>query len=223
MVLEQQCAALEAVLFSAGEPSDPARLAEALETDEATVAQLAEQLEAYYQETGSALQVLSLGGSYQLTTRAEHGEVIRRALEIKRNTPLSNAAMEALTIIAYNQPVTKGFVERVRGVDSGSVVNTLVERGLLEEAGRIEVPGRPVTYRTTAQFLRCFGMSSLEDLPPLPTDTEPDLFAADGEDAESPETELSESADRPEEENIETVEDAYPTEETAEEPPEDTE
>lgn len=214
--MNPNCAALEAVLFSTGEPTELQRLAEALETDADSVAQLAAQLDACYRESGSALQVLSLGGSLQLTTRPEQAEVIRRALEIKRNTPLSNAAMEALTIIAYNQPVTKGFVERVRGVDSGSVVNTLVERGLLEEAGRIEVPGRPVTYRTTAQFLRCFGLSSLEELPPLPTDEEqPDLFAAEPDDAADDLTDTP--AELPEEENIETVEELDAPEDTEDE------
>ncbi len=215
MNMEPTCAALEAVLFSAGEPTEPARLAEALETDEESVTALAAQLDAFYTETGSALQVLSLGGSYQLTTRPAHADVIRRALEIKRNTPLSNAAMETLTIIAYNQPVTKGFVERVRGVDSSSVVNTLVERGLLEEAGRIEVPGRPVTYRTTAQFLRCFGLSSLADLPPLPTDSEqPDLFDAEPETGTELPAEPAENDTPQEAENIETVEDLTEEEQT---------
>ena len=177
MRLDEQTAALEAVLFASGEPAERPRLAEALGLPEETVTALAEQLDRFYEETGSALQVLTLGDTLQLATRAAHADVIKAALEVKRNTPLSNAAMEALTIIAYNQPVTKGFVERVRGVDSSSVVNTLVDRGLLEEAGRIDVPGKPVTYRTTAHFLRCFGLQSLDDLPPLPNSSEqPDLF-----------------------------------------------
>ena len=176
MKLEYNCAALEAILFASGEPLETDRLAEALGTEPDEIRQLAAQLSAHLDETGSALQLLSLGDSWQLSTRAEFAQEIRNALEIKRNTPLTNAAMETRTIIAYNQPVTKGFVERVRGVDSSSVVNTLVDRGLLEEAGRIEVPGRPVTYRTTAHFLRTFGLRSLEDLPPLPTQAEPSLF-----------------------------------------------
>ena len=175
--LEFDCAALEAVLFAAGEPMEGDRLAEALGVPSYDLAPLANQLSRMYEESGSALQLLILGNSYQLTTRAEYADAVKAALEIRKNTPLSNAAMETLTIIAYNQPVTKGFVERVRGVDSGSVVNTLVERGLLEEAGRIEVPGRPLAYRTTAHFLRCFGLSSLADLPPLPNSEESDLFA----------------------------------------------
>ena len=211
MKLERLCAALEAVLFAAGEPMETERLAEALGADPEhplpadEIRAAAAALAAYYEETGSGLQLLQLGESLQLTTRADYAPEIKAALEVKRNTPLSNAAMEALTIIAYNQPVTKGFVERVRGVDSGSVVNTLVERGLLEEAGRIEVPGRPVTYRTTAHFLRTFGLQSLADLPPLPTGTEPDLFEVQTEADEFPD-ETEAVTDEPETDNLETVE-----------------
>ncbi|MBQ5334697.1 MAG: SMC-Scp complex subunit ScpB [Oscillospiraceae bacterium] len=203
MKLDFECAAMEAVLFAAGEPLETARLAEVLETDRKTVQETAERLAAFLTESGSALQLLTLGDCYQLSTAAVHAETVRRALEVKRNTPLSNAAMEVLTIIAYNQPVTKGFVERVRGVDSSSVVNTLTERGLLEEAGRIEVPGRPVTYRTTAQFLRCFGLSSLDDLPQLPSNAETDPFTVQSaEDELTPE----DSDETPPEENLETIE-----------------
>ena len=202
MALESTCAALEAVLFAAGEPTETARLAEALGCTEDEVHDRAARLAAFLDETGSALQLMQLGESYQLTTRAEYAEPIRAALEVKRNTPLSNAAMETLTIIAYNQPVTKGFVERVRGVDSSSVVNTLVERGLLEEAGRIELPGRPVTYRTTAQFLRCFGLQSLADLPPLPESAEPELFEQETDDDPyedgADEAPVPDTADQPE-------------------------
>ncbi len=206
MKLEYEIAALEAVLFAAGEPMETDRLAEALGLEPDAVRDMAATLSAHLAETGSALQLLTLGDSFQLTTRAEFAEQIRAALEVKRNTPLSNAAMETLTIIAYNQPVTKGFVERVRGVDSGSVVNTLVERGLLEEAGRIEVPGRPVTYRTTAHFLRTFGLNSLAELPPLPTSGEPDLFEVQtGEEDLLPE-DAEELA--PELDNLETIESA---------------
>lgn len=208
MELERSCAALEAVLFAAGEPIECERLAEALEMTADEISAAADALSAALDASGSGLQLLRLGGSLQLTTRAEYAAEIRAALEIKRNTPLSNAAMETLTIIAYNQPVTKGFVERVRGVDSSSVVNTLVERGLLEEAGRIEVPGRPVTYRTTAHFLRTFGMESLAELPPLPTGSEQDLFEV--ETAED-ETFVPEQEDAPELDNLETVESAEET------------
>ncbi len=208
MKLEYLGAALEAVLFAAGEPMETDRLAEALGVTAEEITAAAGALMNALEESGSGLQLLVLGESWQLTTRADFAEEIRAALEVKRNTPLSNAAMETLTIIAYNQPVTKGFVERVRGVDSGSVVNTLVERGLLEEAGRIEVPGRPVTYRTTAHFLRTFGMQSLADLPPLPTSGEPDLF--DVQTAEGEDTVEDLAEDLPELDNLETVESADP-------------
>ena len=213
MKLEYQCAALEAVLFAAGEPMETDRIAEALGMTAEEIQAAAGALMTALEESGSGLQLLPLGKSWQLTTRAEFAEEIRAALEVKRNTPLSNAAMEALTIIAYNQPVTKGFVERVRGVDSGSVVNTLVERGLLEEAGRIEVPGRPVTYRTTAHFLRTFGMQSLADLPPLPTGSETeDLFEVQSAEGEDTVEEYEDAL--PELDNLETVETPEPDAET---------
>ncbi|MBQ9908003.1 MAG: SMC-Scp complex subunit ScpB [Oscillospiraceae bacterium] len=213
MKLEYQCAALEAVLFAAGEPMETDRIAEALGMTAEEIQAAAGALMTALEESGSGLQLLPLGESWQLTTRADFAEEIRAALEVKRNTPLSNAAMEALTIIAYNQPVTKGFVERVRGVDSGSVVNTLVERGLLEEAGRIEVPGRPVTYRTTAHFLRAFGMQSLADLPPLPTGSETeDLFEVQSAEGEDTVEEYEDAL--PELDNLETVETPEPDAET---------
>lgn len=207
MQIEFALGALEAVLFASGEPMEAARLAEALGIDEDTVRRLADLLTEQYDKRSSGLQLMKLDGAFQLTTRAEYAEQIRAALEVKRNAPLSNAALETLTIIAYNQPVTKGFVERVRGVDSSSVVNTLTERGLLEEAGRIEVPGRPVTYRTTAHFLRCFGLQSLADLPPLPNPEAPTMFDLDpdalSKDAEDMET-LPSAEEQ--EDNLETVE-----------------
>lgn len=210
MNIEFARASLEAVLFAGGEPMEIPRLAQALELDEDTVMRLAALLGEIYDKSGSALQLIRLGNAYQITTRAEYAEPIRQALEIKRNTPLSNAAMEVLTIIAYNQPVTKGFVERVRGVDSSSTVNTLTERGLLEEAGRIEVPGRPVTYRTTAQFLRCFGLQSLAELPPLPNPDAPTMFEMRLEDemaaAEDSPAEASDGIVSEEAENLETIE-----------------
>lgn len=162
---ENMLATAEAILFAAGEPMETERLAMTLNILERDVQPLLEQLAERYRETGSALQVMHLGDAWQLGTREEFAPMIRTALETKRMQPLSNAAMEALTIVAYNQPVSKGFVERVRGIDSSSVVNSLVDKGLLEEAGRIDVPGRPIAYRTTPLFLRTFGLSSLEELP----------------------------------------------------------
>lgn len=163
-------AAAEAILFAAGEPMETERLAQTLCILERDVPPLMERLSEKYADGG--LQILHLGDAWQIGTKAEYAPLIRTALETKRMQPLSNAAMEALTIVAYNQPVSKGFVERVRGIDSSSVINSLVDKGLLEEAGRIDVPGHPIAYRTTTLFLRAFGLSTLEELPaPKPAET----------------------------------------------------
>ena len=103
-----------------------------------------------------------------MCSKKEYGEYIRRVMDLKRNTPLSQAALEVLAVIAYNQPVTKAFVEQVRGVDCSGVVGSLTTKGLIEEKGRLELPGRPLLYGTTDNFLRCFQLESLDDLPPLP-------------------------------------------------------
>ena len=174
----------EAVLFASGEPVSAARLAQVLGCEIPVAYSVLDRVREYYELQGSAVEVLSLDGSYQMCTREKFAPHIRAALEIRRNQPLSQAAMEVLAIIAYNQPVTKSFVEQVRGVDSGSVVNTLVEKGLVEEAGRLELPGRPVAYGTTATFLRSFGLSGLEALPALPNQNGEDAAGAPNEEIE---------------------------------------
>lgn len=161
-------AAVEAVLFACAEPITLERLAQACEAEQSKVLTVLKQLALLYQEQKSAICIQQLGNAWQMCTRPAYAHTIERAMETKKAAPLSAAAMEALTIVAYNQPVSKGFVEHVRGVDSSSVVNTLVEKELLMEAGRLDVPGKPIAYATTPHFLRCFGLSSLEDLPPLP-------------------------------------------------------
>lgn len=164
--MDEQVTTIEAILFACGDPVETSRLAQVLEIAENAVPPLMEALQKRYEDTGSALRVMHLGDSWQIGTRQEYADIIRKAMEQERMRPLSNAAMEALTIVAYNQPVSKGFVERVRGIDSSSVINSLVDKGLLEEAGRIDVPGHPIGYQTTALFLRAFGLSSLDELPP---------------------------------------------------------
>ena len=156
---------LFAVLFAAGEPLEEARAAEALDLSVGELRSCAAGISAWLEEGELPLELRRLGSAYQLCTRPLYAGEIRRALELRRNTPLSPAALEVLAVIAYNQPVTRGFVEQVRGVDSSSVVSSLVEKGLVEEAGRLELPGRPIAYRTTAAFLRCFGLESLSELP----------------------------------------------------------
>lgn len=192
MKLTPKAAAMEAVLFACGDPVEPERLASAIGVEKGALSQLADMLDDAYSENQSSLTLLRLGGSYQLAVRTEYYDCVKAAAENKKNAPLSPAAMEVLTIIAYNQPVTKSFVEHIRGIDSSSVVNSLVEKGLLEEAGRLEVPGRPIAYRTTSVFLRCFGLSDIDDLPPLPghvkedfepllTDISPDDTSSEGD------------------------------------------
>jgi segregation and condensation protein B len=168
MELQEGIAITEAILFAAGEPVSVDRLSEAGGFDPETAVKLIGQLERKYNVSDSGLRIIRLDDSYQITTRAEYAPFIKTALDIKRHAPLSQAALEVLAVIAYNQPVTKAYVEQVRGVDSNSVVNTLAERGLIEEAGRLDLPGRPVTYRTTAAFLRSFGLSEIGGLPPFP-------------------------------------------------------
>lgn len=162
---------LEAVLFAAGDPLPTAKLAEALELTEEELAPLLEEYGHSLEAPERGFRLMRLEDCVQLTTKREHEKVVQQALQLRKNAPLSNAALEVLAIVAYNQPVTKSFVEQVRGVDSSSIVNSLTEKELLEEAGRLDVPGRPILYQTTPNFLRCFGLSSLEDLPKLPDES----------------------------------------------------
>lgn len=167
MEVKEKLGAIEAVLFAGGEPVELCRLAQSCGIDAGAVPTMINLLNERYDDCGSGVCIKNLDGSYQMCTREQFAPQIREALETKKNTPLSNAALEVLTIIAYNQPVSKGFIENVRGIDSSSVVNNLVEKVLIEEAGRLDVPGRPLVYRTTSNFLRCFGLGSLSELPPL--------------------------------------------------------
>lgn len=154
-----------AVLFAAGEPMSRERLASGLELDPETTGRLLDHLRDRLDERDAPFQLLKLGGQYQLATRERFTPAIQRVLNERRNAPLTPAALEVLAAVAYNQPVTRAYVEQVRGVDSSGIVASLVEKGLLEEAGRLELPGRPIAYRTTAHFLRTFGLSALDELP----------------------------------------------------------
>ncbi len=161
-------AAIEAILFASGEPLEITRIAEAMETDVETVRGYIFEIGASLDSRGSGICLLKLGDKYQLCSRKEYAPLIRAVLDLKKNIPLSNAALEVLAVVAYNQPVTKAYIEQVRGVDCSGVVNTLCQKGLLEERGRLELPGRPLLYGTTPNFLRCFCLTSLADLPELP-------------------------------------------------------
>lgn len=168
MNLKQTASMLEAVLFASAEPIEIEKLSSALELDEIFCRQALEALKNELEQRQSGLTLLQLENKYQLVTRKEFATQIRNVLEVKRNAPLSQAAFEVLAVIAYNQPVTKSFVEQVRGVDCSGVISSLCQKGLIEERGRLELPGRPLVYGTTSTFLRCFSMSSLDELPALP-------------------------------------------------------
>lgn len=173
MKFSESMAAVEAVLFACGEPIELEKLAAAAEIEKETAERIVERLNDRYNDQKSAFLIGKLDGSYQMMTRPEYARYIKTAMETRRQVPLSPAAMEVLAIVAYNQPVTRGFVDQVRGVDSSGVVRSLVERNLLEEHGRLsDVPGRPIAYRTTDNFLRCFGLNSLENLPSIPGSTD---------------------------------------------------
>lgn len=172
---------IEAILFASGEPMAVSRIAQAIETDVETVERLCEDIRQEYEMRKGGIHLVKLDDAYQFCTVSSAADAVRAALEIRRNTPLSQAALEVLAVIAYNQPVTKAFVEQVRSVDCGAVIQGLMLKGLVEERGRLELPGRPLLYGTTANFLRSFGLQSLTDLPPLPEEeqqrimTEPTL------------------------------------------------
>lgn len=170
--------ALEAILFASGEPLEILRIAEVLECDCEQIENIAQNLSNSLEERKSGLCLKKLGDKLQLCTKQEYAPVIRDILDLKRNTPLSSAAFEVLAVIAYNQPITKSFVEQVRGVDCSGVIATLCQRGLIEEKGRLELPGRPLIYGTTAHFLKSFCVSDLSELPPLPEHKEDELKKA---------------------------------------------
>lgn len=171
MEIKELRGAVEAILFACGEPVAVDRLAEVLETDEETIHYVCRELSEMLTDNRSGITLVRVDDRYQLCTVDKFAPQIRAILDIRRNTPLSAAAMETLAVIAYNEPVTKNFIERVRGVDCSGVVSSLVVKGLIEECGRLEVPGRPMLYKTTLQFLRCFGLESLDNLPALPGET----------------------------------------------------
>ncbi len=168
MTSNEMRAACEAILFASGEPVETVRIAEALETEAEVITGLMNDISAELDRRKSGICLLKLGNKYQLCSRVEYAPQVRAVLEKKKNIPLSPAAFEVLAVVAYNQPVTKAYIEQIRGVDCTGVISTLCQRGLLEEKGRLELPGKPLLYGTTPDFLRCFCLESLSELPELP-------------------------------------------------------
>lgn len=184
MKASQLQSAVEAILFAAGEPIELQRIATVLEIEPELADQILYNLAAELDERKSGICLLKLGDKYQLSSRKEYAEIIRDLLELRKNTPLSQAAFEVLAVIAYNQPVTKSFVEQVRGVDCSGVITTLCQKKLIEEKGRLDLPGRPLIYGTTPEFLRAFSISSLDELPPLPENENSEVQEENKEDVE---------------------------------------
>ena len=172
MELKEIESAIEGILFAAGEPVGVERICLALEIDRATADAVCQRLADAYSYERRGIRLLKLDSSYQLCSAPEHAASIRKAFESRKPTRLSQPALEVLAIIAYYQPVTRAYVDQIRGVDSSYTVGLLLERALIEESGRLAVPGRPILYRTTKTFLRSFGLSSLEELPELPSGTQ---------------------------------------------------
>ena len=163
---------LEAVLFAAGDAVSLDRLCAALETPREDILAAAGALETLYDLENRGLMLRRIEDRLQLCSRQMYAEAARRVTESRRAATLSPAALEVLTIVAYRQPVTRAFIDQLRGVDSGGTLAGLAEKQLIEEAGRLEVPGRPILYRTTERFLQAFALESLDDLPALPALTE---------------------------------------------------
>ena len=167
MESEQLQRAIEAILFAAGERIDIGRLAAALETDASDVEKAADDLADKYAFERRGIRILKLEKGYQMVSSGEMADYVTKALETRKPPKLSSSQLETLTIVAYYQPATKAMVEQIRGVDSAYSVAALLNKKLIEEAGRLNVPGRPIQYKTTPDFLRTFGLSSLEELPPI--------------------------------------------------------
>lgn len=170
--------AIEGILFASGEPVSAERIAAVLGIDTKLVFDTADRMADRYGFEHSGIRLVRMENSLQLCSAPEYASYIRLALETRKPPQLTQPALEVLAIVAYFQPVTRAYIEQVRGVDSAYTVNLLQERALIEPCGRLAVPGRPTLFRTTAAFLRTFGISSVDELPPLP---EPENEDDDGQ------------------------------------------
>lgn len=172
MELKEVQSAIEGILFAAGDPVPVERICFVLEQDRDTVDSVCQKLADEYRYQRRGIRLLRLENSWQMCSAPECADFIRKTLENRKPAKLSQPALEVLSIIAYFQPVTRAYIEQIRGVDSSYTVSLLLERGLICEAGRLSVPGRPMQFRTTKNFLRAFGLTSLDDLPELPSSTQ---------------------------------------------------
>ena len=188
---EEMKRAMEAILFAAGESVEITRIAQSLEITPKKAESLLEELKEEFNSQNHGFILMRYKDNFQFVTHKEFGEQIRTVMDLSRKKPLSGAAMEVLSVIAYNQPVTKAFVEQIRGVDCSGVIGSLTVKGLIEEQGRLELPGRPLLYGTTENFLKCFNISSIDELPPIPKD-EKEENDSDNQDNEETSTQNNE-------------------------------
>ena len=159
--------ALEGILFAAGDPVPADRLAAVLDIDKQLLETAIDNLADYYRFNRRGIRLVRLDDSYQLTTATDYADYVRQTLELRKQPTISKAALEVLSIIAYYQPTTRAYIEQIRGVDSSGTLGTLLERSLIQESGHLDVPGRPKLYSTTPNFLRAFGISSIDELPQI--------------------------------------------------------
>lgn len=160
--------AAEALLFAAGEPIELSRMSSVLEVDEDTLEKIITTLRDDYSFNRRGIRIVKLDRAYQMCSAPDYAEYVRKALETRKPPKLSQSLLEVLSVIAYRQPVTRAYVEQVRGVDCTYSISSLLEKGLIKESGRLDVPGKPILYRTTKDFLRVFGLESINELPELP-------------------------------------------------------
>ena len=187
MQIKETETAVEALLFASGEPVSLDALAEVLSLSTGEMGEIMTHMMQTYNEQGRGIMLLKLGNNYQLATKKEYSEQIKQLLDTRRSAPLSAASLEVLAIVAYNEPVTRGYISQVRGVDCGEIVEKLTEKGLICECGKLDAPGRPRLFKTTPDFLRVFGLTSLDELPAVDIPNQP---AEDGVDGQTDITEV---------------------------------
>lgn len=198
MVPTETVASLHAVLFACGAPVEAERLRELLGVDREELNEALARLRELTEAPESGVSLITVETAYQLCTKPFVAETVKRALEMRKSPPLSKASLEVLAIVAYNQPVTRSFIEMVRGIDSSAIVASLCDKGLIAERGTLDAPGHPVLFGTTEAFLRCFGLESIRDLPAAELPVVPEQVSMASENEETPESG----------ENVEAVENA---------------
>ncbi len=192
MKISEIQSAAEALLFAVGEPIEISRMSSVLEVDEATLTKIIETLRDDYSFNRRGIRIVKLDGAYQMCSAPNYADYVRKAMETRKPPKLSQSLLEVLSVVAYRQPVTRAYVEQVRGVDCTYSISSLLDKGLIKEAGRLDVPGKPILYRTTKDFLRVFGLESLNELPELPDFAEEENSQVTFKEIESSETQASE-------------------------------